>query len=1057
MPWLENVKLSPGRIHEGLIDRYREELQKPMKLKRLAVIAFLTLAVMVYFWTVSRYPDLGVKTEVGPDMILDGLGFDVVYPVESGDSYPLQAAKRTVNWMKTNLKGMIFGLFVAAAFQSLLGMLSRKSFKSGWANTLLGVGVGAPMGLCVNCAAPISGGMYRGGARVETSLAAMLASPTLNVIVLGFLLTMLPWHLAALKIVATLLLLLVAVPLLTRGWKEKACEPDCEETTEESRESWGRAVPAAILDLGKNLASLSARLVPSMLLAGALGSVLITAVPFYELERFGRPGLVALVLVSLLGTFFPVPISFDVILCALLYNAGMPVEIVAVLLFTLGSYSIYSFAVVAQTISVRLAVKVFATVTVLGVLVGLTAGQLERAYRDGADKELLEQLTRVEYEARPTSSYGTDIFELERGGPRSNDSSKVWTALASASGMKLEQKPLEPRSPEADTLFTPMQGEELGLEVPVVLGYLEHLTIPTVSNRSISSGDVNGDGWTDLVVANDVEVGGVTLLNNVDGRFFRRSLDLGDVKHDFVTVCALVDIDNDGQLDLYLSTINGDNRVLLNDRGDFERAVMLPTLPGAFVNAVGFADIDKDGDLDIVMGTWVHRFFRTHRFRGWNYILLQNELQFEPVPLSGDGGNCHTLLLSDWNDDGFVDLAFGHDSRPPDEFYLGNGTAHPTQIGAETFPRSTQWTMSLDTADLNNDLRLSLFADHIAYDTDERGRHKRAAKQDRGALLKDSEREAVEYMIATDEIHDRLRRGGSVRAALAEHVLEPHDLPEVLVDAIISRYWRGEDRQAWAEQIEGFPLHLRRLFERVFPARGEQPPKRVEAPAVTQVPSSKSANVLLEWDGTRWVDRANKWGLEFTEWSWNAKFADLNLDGFQDLYLVNGSYQEALLNPNMLFLNQQGQTFQRIDDQGTRDYFPCSNYTYIDFDNDGDLDIVLAPQNGALRCLRNNSREGRSIGFALNDRRGVRTGVGGRVLIRYEGGSQLKELKASGGFNSFDAPVVWFGLGRSDTVDELSVRWSDGSWSTLKEPLKAGFLYRVTRSEREGSQNGSPG
>ena len=105
MPWLENVKLSPGRIHEGLIDRYREELQKPMKLKRLAVIAFLTLAVMVYFWTVSRYPDLGVKTEVGPDMILDGLGFDVVYPVESGDSYPLQAAKRTVNWMKTNLKG----------------------------------------------------------------------------------------------------------------------------------------------------------------------------------------------------------------------------------------------------------------------------------------------------------------------------------------------------------------------------------------------------------------------------------------------------------------------------------------------------------------------------------------------------------------------------------------------------------------------------------------------------------------------------------------------------------------------------------------------------------------------------------------------------------------------------------------------------------------------------------------------------------------------------------------------------------------------------------------
>ena len=1013
-----------------------------LRTKRIKILAVLTLLVMVFFWLGSRYPDLSSKAEVGPDMILDGLGFDVVMPVEVGDSVPVQIGKRTVNWMKTNLKGMIFGLVIAAAFQTLLALLSRKTFKSSFANALLGVGVGAPMGLCVNCAAPISGGLYKGGGRVETSLAAMLSSPTLNVIVLSFLLTMLPWHLALLKIAATLLLLLVVVPWFGSKWEAppRECPPEealCEE------ESWGQALLGSLKDFLTNLGRLVFQLVPAMALAGLLGSVMVTVVPFQELARFSRPGLLALAGIALLGTFLPVPIAFDVITCALLYTAGMPVEVVAVLLFTLGAYSIYSFSVVGQTISPQLAMKLYAAVTLLGILVGLAAGPLDRLYRKSTDAQLLQALKGANFEARPRPAEPTSS-SLDELSTSLSKQSLLWQPLSADGDLTVEKRPWQPLSGPAQTLFTAEPGANRGLSLPVVLGYTEHFTIPTLSNRSITGGDIHQDGWTDIVAANDVEVGGVALFANIGGRFERQQLDLGAYQQDFIPVCALVDFDNDGRLDLYFSTINGDHGYLPNQGGAFGAPTMLPKLPGAFINAAGFADIDRDGDLDIALGTWVHRFFRTQHFRGWNYLALQNEQgDFDLTPLPGNGGNCHAVLISDLDNDGLQDLFFAHDSRPEDEFYKGNGTAQPEQQGAETFPRSTQWTMSLDSADLNNNLQLSLFADNIAYDTDERGRHTMAQKQDRASLLSPSEREAVEYMIATDELHDRIRRGASPEAVLRAPELREHDHAEVLFDAIISRYWRGDERATWAEQAASFSPHMQSLFERVFPDPDAVAPSRKVSPGVAPIPSSKGANTLLEWDGSRWVDRAKEWGLQFTYWSWNAKFADLDLDGFQDLFLVNGSYQEPLLNPNLLFLNREGQTMERVDDQGTQDYFPTANYLYIDLDNDGDLDIVLSPQNGPMRCLTNNRRENHSIGFVLQDLSAV---VGARVLIRYQGGQQMKELKASGGFSSFDAPILYFGLGSAETVDKVEVRWADGSWATIDQPVEAGHLYRITRS-----------
>ena len=76
--------------------------------------------------------------------------------------------------------------------------------------------VGAPLGVCVNCAAPIAKGLYSGGARAETTLSAMIASPTLNIVVLTMLLSILPLYLVVAKIGLSIAVILVAVPLICR-------------------------------------------------------------------------------------------------------------------------------------------------------------------------------------------------------------------------------------------------------------------------------------------------------------------------------------------------------------------------------------------------------------------------------------------------------------------------------------------------------------------------------------------------------------------------------------------------------------------------------------------------------------------------------------------------------------------------------------------------------------------------------------------------------------------------------------------------------------------------
>ena len=76
-----------------------------------------------------------------------------------------------------------------------------------------------------------------------------------------------------------------------------------------------------------------------------------------------------------------------------------------------------------------------------------------------------------------------------------------------------------------------------------------------------------------------------------------------------------------------------------------------------------------------------------------------------------------------------------------------------------------------------------------------------------------------------------------------------------------------------------------------------------------------------------------------------------------------------------------------------------------------------------------------------------RKGIGSKITIRYgEGKSQIREIKASGGFVSFDAPIAHFGLAEVKSIDSIEVDWGNKSERTYKGPFKSGRKYKISRN-----------
>ena len=371
--------------------------------KRFVFSLILIVLLGYLFWTQSRYPSLDDKALMsGAIQLEDPLSFEAVLPITPDLSFGERVLYSTINWLDTNTYGMAFGVMLGAAFLTMFGYLRQRSFRGGYLNALLGMFVGAPLGVCVNCAAPIAKGLYSSGVRAETALSAMIASPTLNIVVLTLLFSLLPFYMAVAKIALSVFVILIAVPVICRFLPkrqlviENAVKPEGWDLDEERE-----ALIPAMIRFGKsylkNLWFIVKTTVPLMIFAGFLGALIATLVPGELLQNVGFNFALVFV-VAIIGTFMPVPIAFDVVVAGAFLSLGLDAGYIMALLFTLGSFSVYSFFIVSSTISLRAATLLGLTIVVIGGLAGGGA----QLYHNWATQRAFDIL--LGYEQTPVSS-----------------------------------------------------------------------------------------------------------------------------------------------------------------------------------------------------------------------------------------------------------------------------------------------------------------------------------------------------------------------------------------------------------------------------------------------------------------------------------------------------------------------------------------------------------------------------------------------------------------------------------------------------------------------------
>lgn len=234
----------------------------------------------------------------------------------------------------------------------------------------------------------------------------------------------------------------------------------------------------------------------------------------------------------------------------------------------------------------------------------------------------------------------------------------------------------------------------------------------------------------------------------------------------------------------------------------------------------------------------------------------------------------------------------------------------------------------------------------------------------------------------------------------------------------------------------------------------------------------KECNMLWHnnGDGT-FTDVAKETGTCETGWGWGAKFADLDNDGWQDLFVANGlrsagkgSYVPLVLLvlttprlditdvnnwPNIgnlswsgyqkkrLFRNLGNGAFQEIAaEAGVDNDLDGRGIAVADLDNDGRLDLVQTNANQPLLLYHNvTAKAGNWVELKLIGVKSNRDAIGARIRLEAGGAVQIREVNGGSGYAAQSMRRVHFGLRGATKIDRLEIRWPSGLKEQVSVPI----------------------
>ncbi len=513
---------------------------------------------------------------------------------------------------------------------------------------------------------------------------------------------------------------------------------------------------------------------------------------------------------------------------------------------------------------------------------------------------------------------------------------------------------------------------------------------------------------------------------------------------------AVGDINNDGLVDVYLSSNQRENKLYLN-KGDFQfEDITARSGTGAkngWKTGVAMVDINADGLLDI----YVCRSAANEPEQRRNSLFInKGDLTFEDrakdYGLDDDSYSTHSAFL-DYDQDGDLDMFLlnhavsrivrNYDIRTESKtdripfvgnrlFENRNGKFVDVSDSVGVYGPAHNFGLGVCYSDLNGDGFLDIYTSNDYTGSDklllnENGKHFREAEQE---LLTHISR----FSMGTD-IADVNNDG----------------LPDIYSLDMLPDNNKRQKELIWADNYDIY-------FEMVKNGLHHQTMR----------------NMLHLNNGFGAFSEVGQVaGVSNTDWSWSALFGDYDNDGLQDLFVSNGykrdytnndfvkyradqmaakeygrqsdSYSKMIAKMpstkthNYLFKNLDGYQFRDVSsDWGMGDLTLSHGAASADLDNDGDLDLVINNMDETAGIYRNNAEANGSkfLKVKLVGEEGNIFGLGAKVKVYKDGKMMLREMCPYRGFQSSIDPTLHFGLGSILSVDSVVVQWPGGKTET---------------------------
>lgn len=547
--------------------------------------------------------------------------------------------------------------------------------------------------------------------------------------------------------------------------------------------------------------------------------------------------------------------------------------------------------------------------------------------------------------------------------------------------------------------------------------------------------------------------------------------------YDHGNAVAVADGDGDGRLDIYFTTQLGENQLWRNlGHGKFENITAKAgvALKDSVSVGAAFADIDNDGDPDLFVTTVRHGNHLFENLGGGKFLEIT-----EAAGLNYSG-HSSAVVFFDFDMDGLLDLlvcnvgVFTSNEKGRGGFYLAltnafSGHLFPERtehsilyknLGNHRFKDVTKemnlvhngWSGEATTVDLNGDGYPDVYLTNMQGDN-----HYFENQKGKGFVEKTARYFSKTPWGAMQAKFLDFNNDGLMDLSVVDMHSDMNDLQMKLAGKMNPKIEKSKS-EAWctAQYDEAF---LQNSSNNVF----------------------GNAFYVNLGEG-KFEERSDALGTE-TYWPWGMSVGDFNADGYQDVFVAAGMGFPFRYAINSLLLNQDGKKFYdsefllgvepRSSGEVEIDYFTldCSgadkehrlaqgktgwvtfkgtvstrSSAIFDLDEDGDLDLVTLEWNYHPQVLLSNLSAKKAIRYLklkLVGTKSNRDGIGALVKVHAGGKTYAQYADGKSGYLAQSVMPFYFGLGESTQVEKIEVLWPSGLRQTVTQGLELNKLLTI--------------